>query len=327
MEFKISKVVAEEYVVMHPYQYYVHPGEILYRFWNNDFQKSYFIHVNEDGLVLFHSKELVEFKNIKDIKNIEEKDSDLFYSYFFEMSCRGFEDEDFRFYDDLEKIRKYTKKDPIVIGGCGRSGTTLLLSILGSHKNIYSMDEETYAFCPKPYRLSKVLNMLDGVKFNKEKRWCEKTPLNVLFFRKIYDLFDKKVKLINIVRDGRSVVTSVHPNHKGHFWVDVERWVESIDAGLKYQDISYTVKYEDLVLYPHKTIDGICDFIGESFEESMMDYDRKTTVKNNVAWKGNATPISSNRIDGWKNEKYNERVSSFMENEYALKLMKKLGYI
>jgi hypothetical protein len=37
---------------------------------------------------------------------------------------------------------------PIIIGGCARSGTTLLLSVLSCHPNIYAIPDETYTFCP-----------------------------------------------------------------------------------------------------------------------------------------------------------------------------------
>lgn len=37
------------------------------------------------------------------------------------------------------------------------------------------------------------------------KRWCEKTPKNVLHFGKIIDFFDKEFKLIHIIRDCRAI--------------------------------------------------------------------------------------------------------------------------
>ena len=40
---------------------------------------------------------------------------------------------------------------PILIGGCGRSGTTLLLAVLSCHPAIVAIDEETRAFCPGGY--------------------------------------------------------------------------------------------------------------------------------------------------------------------------------
>ncbi len=46
----------------------------------------------------------------------------------------------------IKDFRLY--KSPILIGGCGRSGTTLLTSILSSHPKIALIPHETGIFCP-----------------------------------------------------------------------------------------------------------------------------------------------------------------------------------
>ena len=40
---------------------------------------------------------------------------------------------------------------PLIIGGCGRSGTTLLLSVLSAHPKVLAIPHETEAFCPGAY--------------------------------------------------------------------------------------------------------------------------------------------------------------------------------
>ena len=50
------------------------------------------------------------------------------------------------------RYRKLTRP-PVIVGGCERSGTTLLLSILSSHPAIQAIPVETWAFCFRtPYR-------------------------------------------------------------------------------------------------------------------------------------------------------------------------------
>ena len=44
------------------------------------------------------------------------------------------------------KLEDKKLKPPIFIVGCGRSGTTLLLRILGKHENIYAIEEESHLF-------------------------------------------------------------------------------------------------------------------------------------------------------------------------------------
>ena len=47
--------------------------------------------------------------------------------------------------------QRLSRMSPIVIGGCARSGTTLLLSVLSCHPNVYAIPVETQALCPTAY--------------------------------------------------------------------------------------------------------------------------------------------------------------------------------
>ena len=160
----------------------------------------------------------------------------------------------------------------------------------------------------------------------KDQRWCEKTPKYVMAFSDIYNLLDGKVKLIHIVRDGRDVVTSVHPNHPGKFWVDAERWINDTKAGLQHEEATYLLKYEDLVTHPEETLRKLCSYIGEPFDDELLNYSSKTTVQSNVAWEKNAQNIHAKCVGRWKNPEYSERVQLLMDNDEAMELMKRLNY-
>ncbi|MBU1635903.1 sulfotransferase, partial [bacterium] len=75
--------------------------------------------------------------------------------------------------------KKQFSDTPIIIGACPRSGTTLLLSILDAHPNIYGIQNQTYAFAG--WNDNSQANRLDRLYrefiFNKipenKKRWCE----------------------------------------------------------------------------------------------------------------------------------------------------------
>ncbi|NIR47629.1 sulfotransferase, partial [candidate division KSB1 bacterium] len=106
---------------------------------------------------------------------------------------------------------------PIILGGCARTGTSLLLSILAAHPRIFAFPTETGVFSnwqyngnsnegsPKyvPERMDRLYRyILSHVIPKSATHWCEKTPSNVRHIDKILAYFDHKVKFIHLIRDG-----------------------------------------------------------------------------------------------------------------------------
>jgi len=238
------------------------------------------------------------------------------------------------------RVKEQLNEPPILIGGCGRSGTTLLLSMLSAHPEIYAIPKETGAFCPTAYSEKPDLN----APFNKTtyfygkyfdeipdscNRWCEKTPKNVQFFGRLLDYFEGNVRLIHLIRDGRDVVTSRHPTLPNQFWVSPERWVCEVKMGLEVEGTPQliSVKYEELVLDYEKTMGRICKFLDMEFGHRIRNWHEFTTVRKNRAWSGEVKPAFSKSIGKWKRPEFKERVSEFMENPEACNLLKELGYM
>jgi hypothetical protein len=236
--------------------------------------------------------------------------------------------ENYNFQNELNEIKKLSFKTPIVIGGCGRSGTTLLLSILGAHPEIKVFDEELYCFYPKPYRLKILLNELKNNNY-KNKIWCEKTPKNILNFENIYKWFDGNIKLIHIIRDCRDVITSHHPNHKKKYWISIDRWINdnSIELNKNIRNKIYLLKYEDLVRDTKNTLINLCQYLNIDFSENLLNHSQFTNFKGNVSLK-NKIPekIYNKSIKKWENEEHKEIIEEFKKNEEALKLMKFYSY-
>ncbi|MGM0502003.1 MAG: sulfotransferase family protein [Bacillota bacterium] len=226
---------------------------------------------------------------------------------------------------------------PIIIGACGRSGTTLLLSILGAHSNIYTFPYETAAFIdwykdgddylPRIDRLYRYA--LTHSISNDCNRWCEKSPSNVLKFGKILNYFGEEVRLIHIIRDGRDVMLSKHPTAPDEYWVSPERWVNDVKAGLEFKDHPQvlTIKYEDLILSYQKTINQICDFIGEEATSELNNWFKNTNIKDSNAWFEKAQQIHSKSIEKWKKEENKERVEEVMQHEEVVDLLEELDYL
>ena len=137
---------------------------------------------------------------------------------------------------------------PILIGGCGRSGTTLMRVMLDSHPDI-CCGPESDLFNGELLDLSKVTTdywgklawkfdfdtdsilklasacgshaefvdrfFLDYTVAKGRKIWADKTPRNILMLDYIFEVFPK-AKFIHMIRDGRDVVCSLrhHPRHK-----------------------------------------------------------------------------------------------------------------
>ncbi|GAB6099416.1 sulfotransferase [Halanaerocella petrolearia] len=246
-----------------------------------------------------------------------------------------------------KKERAKFSDTPIMVFGCGRSGTTLLLSIIGAHPNIYAFPKETGVFInwynevqylfknekgqgDKVPRLDKFYRLI--LKYdisNNVTRWCEKTPKNIRYLDKILDYFNEDIKLIHIVRDGRDVTLSRHPNAPDKYWVKPERWVNDVKKGLEYKDHSQvlTIKYENLVLNYEETIEKLCDFINEECTEELYSYFEHTNVQKTNAWYDKAQQVHSKSVEKWKKEENQERVAEVMQNDEVVKLLDELNYL
>lgn len=229
---------------------------------------------------------------------------------------------------ELQRLCEIGGQPPVVIGGCGRSGTTLLLSILGAHPAIRAFPDELYAFYPFPFRLRGMLDLLEADPTpHTWRRWCEKTPKNVRAFRQIRTAFNGQVRLIHVVRDGRAVTTSHHPNAVERYYVSPERWVADVAAGLALGEDVHLVRYEELVAQSESTLKALCDFIGEEFDERMLAFEQHSSVLENKAWEGRkAQSLHQERVEAWRRPEHTARVHAFMETPGAAELMAELGY-
>lgn len=203
--------------------------------------------------------------------------------------------------------------EAIFVGGCGRSGTTLIREMLNRHPRI-ACGPETSIVCDliNPERLSvewdwprrEIDAMLaespSMIRFAErffrtlaeregKARWADKTPRNVRALPRILAAFPN-AKFIHIVRDGRDVACSLR--HHPKFTVRngkvvpqevnnpmrgcAKRWVTDMSLGLAFRahPRCYELRYEDLVLRPEETLRELCAFIGEAYTPTMLEAPR-----------------------------------------------------
>ena len=231
-------------------------------------------------------------------------------------------------------------KPPVIIGGCGRSGTTLLLSVLSAHPSILAIPYETNVFCPTAYSKQvdfraalEIYRLREILKSTEVKagatRWCEKTPKNILFFGRILEALEGNVKLINIVRDGRDVVASRHPERPDSSWITMERWIQDVRAGVRFDRHRQVlvVRYEDLILSFPETVSKICGFIDEPVDAKILDYYTHATVRTHAAWSGNLKDLHGKSVGKWQRGEYTKTSEQLMSDLDAVRLLRHYGYI
>ena len=200
----------------------------------------------------------------------------------------------------------------VLIGGCGRSGTTLLREMLNRHPNLFCGPETSMFGLPFwPENISKMWNLdeqeiiLEAQKsdnlihfaeqFYSEQtaragktRPADKTPNNIRVVGKLLTWFPNGL-FIHIIRDGRDVACSLrnHPKEKIENGKIVpsridrpitecaQRWLNDTSAGLAYRAHPRycEVKYEELVSNPQAVLNKLCDFIDEAYYPFMVDPD------------------------------------------------------
>ena len=334
---KIYKSTSKDRRVILPFQYYTECDESLFCLVYSSHEGNARVYMHYDEKMRFIAKSVLSdfYINTENINPFKEMEKGIpikeisFKSLLFDMHLAA-SPRNNNWYDKkiLNNIKKRYSKPPIIIGGCGRSGTTLLLSVLSAHSSIQAINDEIYAFYPRPYRLHRLEMVLAKEKKEHKHRWCEKTPKNIHAIPDVLELFGNETKFIHIVRDPRDVITSVHPNHPDQFWVPSERWLEDVKEGLIHQEHTLIVRYEDLVVNMKDTVHKICDYIGESFEKQMLDIEKNATVRKNIAWGSeHIKPMHTSSVKRWKEEKFQDRISKLMGNEQITSLMTKLGYL
>jgi protein-tyrosine sulfotransferase len=199
---------------------------------------------------------------------------------------------------------------PIVLGGCGRSGTTLLRMMLDSHRRIccgpesslfrrraidadwladrFGFDrDEVGAILDAARSRPAFIEAFAGLCMRKagKARWAEKTPRNIGRIGEIFRCFPA-ARFVHVLRDGRDVACSLrtHPRHKvvdGRLvptgtWRPIagcaHRWVRDIEGSRRWwgDPRFHTVRYEDLALDPRPVLERLLAFLGEDWDDGML---------------------------------------------------------
>jgi hypothetical protein len=173
-----------------------------------------------------------------------------------------------------------------------------------------------------------------AARFGKE-RWGDKLPTYFRNVDAIRELFPD-AQFIHLIRDGRDCVASLK---RMSWWsqssIDsMALWAHSIDCGRRAArrlpaGSFYALRYERLVTDPRSELIALCDFLGEEFEEGMLEShlvaDQALPERQRTAWHVNTgKKVSAAAVGGYAEglEPWELRLMEFV----AGGRLRRLGY-
>jgi len=236
----------------------------------------------------------------------------------------------------------FNNLSPIIIGGCHRSGTSLIRRILDAHSSIncppeikffrdffgdYNNDELKHLRFFSTARqaglnANELLNIFGEsfVKFhksaatkNKKKRWADKNPENVLYLNEWTKILNNDLYFVLLIRNPFDVVASIleagftktlpsELNEIVDFYINYSE--KGLDFVSKNPEKSIIIKYEALVLEPETTIKDLMNKLNEPFEpEVLKTFNSSKRISGIEDFKvKNTKSIHTNSIGRGKNE-------------------------
>jgi len=199
-------------------------------------------------------------------------------------------------------------RDPIIVGGFYRSGTSLLRRILDAHSHIHCPPEikffrdfhgDYFIDDLKHIRFFTTLRSIGlseedlfeiyGTAFIRSHelaaqrlhkiRWGDKNPENLLYLDEWFKLLGGKMFFIFLVRDPLDMIASLlemgfPKTIPSVFEEKIDLFKKYAERGLafaeKHPRVSRIVKYEDMVRDPKAELSRLFAFLGEQFEDGVL---------------------------------------------------------
>jgi hypothetical protein len=164
--------------------------------------------------------------------------------------------------------------------------------------------------------------------------WCCKSLANINYANDIEAYFGKP-KYIYLYRDGRDVAVSFRKAVVGekHFYHIAREWAATQERALKLRreiepNRFLSISYEELTGDPHLTARTICDFLGVSFRESMLDYhstdEARRAASSSDLWSNVTHPVMKNNSRKFLREASEQDIRIF--ESVAGPMLDELGY-
>lgn len=199
---------------------------------------------------------------------------------------------------------------PIIVGGCFRSGTSLVRRLLNAHSRIHCGPEVKFF---RDFSGDYVDDRLRHLRFfttvrqlglpegtlldlfghafieahrvaavgQGKQRWADKNPENVLYMDAWWHLLGGRLRFVHCVRHPIDTLASLKETRfpltvPSRFEDKVSLWGRYLEAGLafeeRHQNVSFRLRYEDLATAPDPTLRSLMDFLGERFEPRQLAF-------------------------------------------------------
>lgn len=200
---------------------------------------------------------------------------------------------------------------PIIVGGCHRSGTSLVRRVLDAHSRVYCGPEVKFFrdfyddYMEDPIRHLRFATSARAVLPEEElfevlgssfvvlheraaaragkPRWADKNPENVLYLSEWQRLLGDGWFFIHVVRNPLDTLASIK---EARFPLTIppdldsrialyKRYTEAgLDFGSRHPEQYHRVIYERLVEQPEAVVSELMAWLGESFEPAQLDLDQ-----------------------------------------------------
>lgn len=175
----------------------------------------------------------------------------------------------------------------IFVLGCAHSGTTILARLLASHRALmHAYQGESNVFLDSGSHVRDTLDRWDSECLaGRKSGWVEKSVSHCFQIPRIL-AHRPDARFVIIVRDGRDVTCSMKTRKYAYrsfaelvgYWLIINRTILHYANTRRF----HVAHYEGLVNDPESVLQGICAFIGEDFDEAMLDYHRRQISWNEV---------------------------------------------
>jgi len=160
-------------------------------------------------------------------------------------------------------------------------------------------------------------------------RWGDKTPYYVLHLPKIIEWFPR-AQIIHLIRDGRdcslSLINRARDFDVYNVYEAAKYWQHFVLAGrthgrLLSPETYVEIRYEDLLSDPRGTLTRICDFLGEQYSDSLVNFNKaKQAGKTPLLQR----PVQPDNAGKWRSEMSQASIRIF--ESVAGDTLAQLGY-